>query len=150
MKQLVIGLAAGIAVFSIGSIGLTHQVQAKTTYLPAGIRHHVWYRTTSGTEGGFHDRTTFKGNTMTFKTLGYAHANSTRLTMVTVRWQFKNLKHTSKWNYYGRKYYTKTKYELVKIHIKNAHQFDLIPKHFAQLRGNYTGNEDYGATIFKR
>lgn len=120
--------------------GTTNAVfaQAKTN-LPSRITHHVWYRTTTGTEGGFHDRTVFKGNTAHLKSYGHKFV-----------WRFKKIKHTSKNVYYARNYWSKKKYDQVKIVIRSAHKFDIIPKYSGMSRQAYSGNENYGAIIFKR
>lgn len=135
--KTVILLMASIGLFS--GIGPVTTANAKTTYLPSNIRNHTWYRLTDGAQGGYHDKTQFKGNHMTLKTVtGKSH------------WYFTGLKRHHKNTYYGRLHYSKKSSKLVKIKLFNTKHFDIIPKHIHGLKGNYTGNEQYGATIFKR
>ncbi|MTV81469.1 hypothetical protein [Secundilactobacillus folii] len=112
---------------------------AKTTYLPRSIRSHVFYRTTDGTQGGYHDKTIFKGNRMTVKSYGHYY-----------HWNLTGLKRHSKTIYYGRLHYSKKSSQLIKIKIYSSKHFDFIPKHTYGLTGNYKGTEDFGAIIFKR
>lgn len=112
---------------------------AKTTYLPSSIRSHRWYRLTDGSQGGYHDKTTFKGNHMTVKSYGH-----------TYHWSLTGLKKHSKSTYYGRLHFSKKSSELIKVKIVSSKHFDFIPKHFEGVSGNYKANEDYGAMIFKR
>lgn len=89
------------------------------------------------------DRTTFKGNKLKIRIVGH-----------TYHWRLTGLKKHSKTIYYGRLHFNWKKSnkgsKLVKIKIQNKQKFDIIQKHFFNLRGNYTGNENYGAMIFKR
>ncbi|MFC6254869.1 hypothetical protein ACFP1H_09795 [Secundilactobacillus hailunensis] len=125
-------LAAGM-LLPIFSAPLT--ANAKTTYLPSAVRSHRWYRLTDGTSGGYHDKTTFKGNHMT---VGHGH------------WSLTGLKKHSKSTYYGRLHYSKKYSELIKVKIVSSKHFYFVPKHVEGLSGNYTGNEDFGAITFKR
>ena len=62
MKKLLIGFMAAVMVTTGFATIQTTTASTKTTYLPSNIRKHVWHRKTSGTEGGFNVRTTFKGS----------------------------------------------------------------------------------------
>ncbi|ANZ61950.1 hypothetical protein AYR62_05715 [Secundilactobacillus paracollinoides] len=138
IKEIGLGVAFAATV-TICGLATAPTANAKTTYLPTSIRNHVWYQITSGTEGGFHDKTTFKGNAMTVNIAG-----------TNYKWHFTGLKKSSKTVYYGRLHYAGGKSDLVKIKIKSSKKFDIIPKHFMNLKGNYTGNESYGAMIYTR
>jgi len=143
MKKLLIGFMAAAMVTTGFATIPTTTASAKTTYLPSNIRKHVWHRKTSGTEGGFNDLTTFKVNKLKIKIVGH-----------TYHWRLTGLKKHSKTIYYGRLHFNWKKSnkgsKLVKIKIQNKKKFDIIQKHFLNLHGNYTGNESYGAMIFKR
>ncbi len=138
IKRIGFGLAFAAAL-TVGGVAMTPTANAKTTYLPTSIRHHVWYQITSGTEGGFHDKTTFKGNYMTVKIAG-----------TNYKWHFTGLKKSSKTVYYGRLHYDGGISEPVKVKIKSSKKFDIIPKHVMHLKGNYTGTEKYGAMVYTR
>lgn len=138
LKKLTI---ATIALATLTPLALPTTASAKTTYLPKNIRSHTWYRLTDGVQGGFHDKTTFKGNHFTIKIKG---------THLRYHWRLSGLKKRSKTTYYGRLHYSKQRSELVKVKVFNKKHFDIIPKHVMSLAGNYTGNESYGAMIFKR
>lgn len=128
-----------LATVALSPLALTTTANAKTTYLPSTVRHHTWYRLTDGAQGGYHDKTHFNGNHMTLTTVtGKAH------------WYFTGLKRHSKTTYYGRLHYSKKSSKPVKIKLFSTKHFDIVPKHIHGLKGNYTGNEQYGATIFKR
>jgi len=140
MKKMLSSLL--IILISVLSIGLTAKpASASTTYLPANIRHHVWTRLTDGSQGGYHDHTTFKGNHLTI---------NEKATGLHYHWRFTGLKKANKTTYYGRLHYSKSNSSLVKIKIFSSKHFDIIPKHMQGLKGSYTSNEQYGATIFKR
>ncbi|GAX03104.1 hypothetical protein IWT140_00702 [Secundilactobacillus pentosiphilus] len=112
---------------------------AKTTYLPSSVRSHTWYRLTDGSQGGFHDKTTFKGNHMTVKSYGH-----------TYHWSLTSLKKHSKSTYYGRLHYSKKHSELIKVKIVSSKHFDFIPKHSYGTIGSYKGTDRVGAIIFRR
>jgi len=133
LMTVALGLGLG------GLVGPTTAASAKTTYLPSAIRHHTFYRLTSGTEGGFHDKTTFKGNKISIHMTGGHYT-----------WRLTGVKRHNAKTYYARLHYTKKHSEPIKIKIFNSKHFDFIPKHFMNLKGNYTGDESYGAQIFKR
>lgn len=138
-KTMLIGTLASSLLFSTIMIMPATTASAKTTYLPKSVRSHKWYRLTDGYQAGYHDKTIFKGNKMTVSTLGgKAH------------WHFTGLKRHSKKIYYGRLHYSKKNSEPVKVKIISSKHFDIIPKHFSWLKGNYTGNEKMGAIIYKR
>lgn len=131
------------AALTLGLTGLSVPSQtahAKTTYLPKAIRHHTFYRLTSGTEGGFHDKTRFKGNKMLMSSKLSGHWT----------WRLSNVKRHSAKVYYAKLHYSKKSSERIKIKIFNKKHFDFIPKHVFHIKGNYKGNEAYGAMIFKR
>ncbi|MFC6289791.1 hypothetical protein [Levilactobacillus angrenensis] len=141
MKKIVYTtLAIGLALTGLGVANPT-TASAKTTYLPKAVRSHTWYRLTDGAQGGFHDKTTFKGNHFTIKVKGAS---------LRYHWHFTGLKKHTKTTYYGRLHYSKKRSELVKVKVFSHKHFDIIPKHVFHLAGNYTGNESYGAMIFKR
>ncbi|GAX01583.1 hypothetical protein [Secundilactobacillus silagei] len=125
-------LAAGM-LLPVFSAPLT--ANAKTTYLPSAVRSHRWYQLTDGSQGGFHNKTTFKGNHMT---VGHSH------------WSLTGLKKHSKSTYYGKLHYSKSYSQLIKVKINSSKSFWFIPKHVEGTKGNYKGNADYGAMIFKR
>lgn len=128
-----------LALITLSPLALPTTANAKTTYLPSTVRHHIWYRLTDGAQAGYHDKTRFKGNKMTLTTVtGTAH------------WHFTGLKRHNKTTYYGRLHYSKKSSQPVKVKVFSAKHFDIVPKHVQGLKGNYTGNEQYGATIFKR
>ncbi|VDG24391.1 hypothetical protein [Lactiplantibacillus mudanjiangensis] len=115
--------------------------QAKTTpvkHLPTSITKKTWYRQTSGSEGGFNDKTVFHGNTMrmTFSYGGNAD------------WKLTKLRKSSAKVYYATLHYSKKYSSPVKIKIRSHKKFDIIEKHGVNSRGNYAGNENYGAMIF--
>ncbi|WP_125582193.1 hypothetical protein [Levilactobacillus cerevisiae] len=129
-----------LTLVAVAPLGLPLTANASTT-LPKSIRSHTWYRLTDGSQGGFHDRTTFKGNHATIHVKG---------TSLRYHWRFTGLKKHAKSTYYGRLHYSAKTSAPVKIKIFNKTHFDIIPKHTPNLAGNYTGNESYGAMIFKR
>ncbi|WP_395390557.1 MULTISPECIES: hypothetical protein [Levilactobacillus] len=131
----------GLALITLVPLGIPTTANAKSTTLPRTIRNHTWYRLTDGSQGGFHDKTTFKGNHFTIKVKG---------TNLRYHWHFSGLKKHTATTYYGRLHYAKKHSALVKIKIFSKSHFDIVQKHTPNLAGNYTGNESYGATIFKR
>lgn len=141
MQKAILISTAALALGLTGFMAPTQSASAKTTYLPSYIRHHTFYRLTDGSQGGYHDKTTFKGNRMSVhsKMLGKHYT-----------WRLSGLKKHSSKVYYARLHYSKKYSEPIKIKIFNKKHFDFIPKHIGQLKGNYTGNESFGATIFKR
>lgn len=132
-------IALSLAAVTLSPLVLPTTASAKITYLPSTIRHHTWYRLTDGAQGGYHDKTQVKGNKLHLKT---AAGNT--------QWYFTGLKRHSKTIYYGRLHYSKKSSQPVKVKIFSTKHFDIVPKHIHGLKGNYTGNEQYGATIFKR
>ncbi|GEO69650.1 hypothetical protein [Levilactobacillus acidifarinae] len=140
MKKQLIVTAAAFALGLTGCLMSTPSASAKTTYLPSYIRHHTFYRLTDGSQGGYHDKTTFKGNHMSLHSSALGHYT----------WRLSGLKKHSSKVYYGRIHYSKKSSAPIKIKIFNKKHFDFIPKHIGQLKGNYTGDESFGATIFKR
>lgn len=141
MMKLKSLLVATVALATLTPIAVPTTASAKTTYLPKTIRSHTWYRLTDGGQGGFHDKTTFKGNHATIKVKG---------TNLRYHWHFTGLKKHTKTTYYGRLHYSKKRSELVKVKVFSHKHFDIIPKHVFHLAGNYTANESYGAIVFKR
>ena len=133
LSIIILVMAASIPLTSTSTTA-----NAKTTYLPQYIRHHTWYRLTSGTEGGFHDRTTFKGNNV------HIHTDFGKQV-----WKITNLKRHNPKIYYGRLHYSKKYSQPVKFKIINKKHLDIIQKHTWILKCTYTGNEQFGAQIFK-
>jgi len=134
-----------LALLSLGG-GLgwsTPTANAKTTYLPKTIRRHTWYYTASGTEGGFHERTTFKKNTLRLYMRGVG----------TYTWRFSKVKKSSAKVYYARVNYGGGDHDQVKLKLVGKKEFLIISKHRLGIRYSkkaYAGTADYGAKIFKR
>lgn len=126
-----------LTVIALGTAGLfaPTSASAKTTYLPHTIRHHTFYRLTDGAQGGFHDKTTFTGN---------------RMRVGHWTWRLTHVRKQNAKTYFATLHYTKRRAEPIKIKVFSAKHFDFVPKHILHLKGAYTGNEQYGATIFKR
>ncbi|MFD1421926.1 hypothetical protein [Lactiplantibacillus songbeiensis] len=134
-----------LAVLSLGG-GLgwsTATASAKTTYLPKTIRSHTWYYTASGTEGGFHERTTFKKNALRLHMRGAG----------TYTWRFSKVKKHSSKVYYAHVNYGGGNHDQVKIKLVGKKEFLIISKHQLGTQYSkkaYAGTADYGAKIFKR
>ncbi|EHO51640.1 hypothetical protein [Lentilactobacillus kisonensis] len=135
-------LLIGTTALALGMVsGVSKPVNGQAATFSHYIRSHVWIRTTDGTQGGYHDKTTFTNRTATVrdKYLG------------TQVWRFYNLRKTNSRTYYanfrtinhGKKY-------PVKIQLRSKNTIWLVHKHFWHLKGNYTGNSNFGAVIFKR
>lgn len=139
LRKKILSIIILVMAASIPLTSTSTTANAKTTYLPQYIRHHTWYRLTDGTQGGYHDKTTFTGNKM--------HIHSYFGKKV---WKITNLKRSNSKTYYGRLHYSKKNSQPVKFKIINKKHFDIIQKHMWNLKGNYTGNEQFGAQIFKR
>jgi hypothetical protein len=122
-------------------LGISKSGPSQAATFSRYIQSHKWVRITDGTQGGYHDKTTFTNRTATIhnKYLG------------TQTWRFYNLRKTNAHTYYanfrttnhGKKY-------PVKIQLRSKNTIWLVHKHFWHLKGNYTGNSNFGATIFKK
>ncbi|GEP19464.1 hypothetical protein [Pediococcus argentinicus] len=121
-------------------------VNAKTKYtsLPTSIRSHVWYRLTDGHQGGFHDRTTFTKKSV--------HAKASWTKHKTYTWSFSKIRKDSKHKgtYYANLKFSKHDSSPVKIKVISSKQFWIIKKHPLFTSGNYQGNANYGAMVYKR
>lgn len=134
-------LLVGVASMSLGVVSALNADSSSAATFSRYIRNHVWIRTTDGTQGGYHDKTTFTHRTATVrdKYIG------------TQVWRFYNLRKTNGRTYYanfrtsrhGKKY-------PVKIQLRSRNTIWMVHKHFWHLKGTYTGNSQFGAIIFKR
>ena len=143
-KQVVsLALLFGLVSGSILATPVVSAKKKKPTILPSSLRSHVWYRTTTGTEGGVHDRTTFKKNNMHIHFKGEG----------TYWWKLSKVKRHNKKIYYATLTYPDKSHDRVEIKIINKKQFWLVSKHQVGTlysKKAYTGNAKLGAQVFKR
>lgn len=137
-KYLLVGLAS----LSLGlGIGFSSASPIHAATFSHYIKSHLWIRTTDGSQGGYHDKTRFTNRTLT------AHGKWTG----TYTWRFYNLRKTNVRTYYANVKYTKNgKKHPVKVRLISKNTIWMLRKHMWGLKGNYSGNSNYGATIFKR
>jgi len=133
-----LGLSLGVGLMTVAQ-----PIQAKSTALPAAIRQHTWVYTASGTEGGFHIRTTVKRQQLRLHVKGQKDET----------WRFSHIKKHSRTVYYAHVKYSRGGHDQVKLKLVGKKEFLMISKHhlgFRYSKKAYAGTADYGAVIFNR